>query len=86
MSSRVKITDGGQISVPAKVRRRWGSEYLTAEDRGDHLVLRPAAEDPLGAIYGIFAAEAADAPGLDEIREGERRADAANESAKSAGR
>lgn len=82
MSRRVKITDGGQISVPAKLRKRWGSSYLTAEDRGDHLVLRPAPDDPVDAVYGIFAAEARGETELAEIRAREREADAEAEASK----
>jgi AbrB family looped-hinge helix DNA binding protein len=79
LSNRVKITRAGQISVPAEVRRRWGASYLTAEDHGDHLILRPAPDDPVDAVYGIFATEAAGRPGSTEIRGQEREADAADE-------
>ena len=49
------ITKGGQISVPAEVRRRWGTRKVTVEDKGDHVVLRPAPDDPVEAAYGAFA-------------------------------
>lgn len=48
------ISKGGQISVPAEVRKRWGTRRLQLEDRGDELVLRPASEDPIRAARGIF--------------------------------
>jgi AbrB family looped-hinge helix DNA binding protein len=52
---RLKITRGGQVSVPADVRRRWGTNTVTVEDMGDHVVLRPAPDDPVAAAYGAFA-------------------------------
>lgn len=82
MSFRVKITGAGQISVPAQVRKRWGSSYLTAEDRGDHLILRPAPDDPIDAVYGIFGPEARDGTASAEIRAQEREAGAAAEAGK----
>ncbi|HEY1689236.1 MAG TPA: AbrB/MazE/SpoVT family DNA-binding domain-containing protein [Solirubrobacteraceae bacterium] len=57
MNKRLVISRGGQVSVPASVRKRWGTRVVLAEDRGDELVLRPAPEDPLSAVRGIFAAE-----------------------------
>ena len=52
---RLKITRGGQVSVPADVRRRWGTNTVMVEDMGDHVVLRPASDDPVAAAYGAFA-------------------------------
>ena len=51
---RVRITEGGQITFPAAVRRRWGTSYVWTEDRGDHLVLRPAPDDLVAAVRGVF--------------------------------
>lgn len=48
------ISKGGQISVPADVRKRWKTRRLQVEDRGDELVIRPAPEDPIAAARGIF--------------------------------
>lgn len=52
---RLKISAGGQVSVPAEVRHRWKTRVVMADDRGDHLVLRPAPEDPIEAALGAFA-------------------------------
>jgi AbrB family looped-hinge helix DNA binding protein len=52
-----RITRGGQISIPSSIRRRWGTSTLALEDLGDHVVLRPASDDPLGAARGALAAE-----------------------------
>jgi len=52
-----KITRGGQISIPSGIRRRWGTSTLALEDLGDHVVLRPASDDPVGAARGALAGE-----------------------------
>jgi len=52
---RLKISAGGQVSVPAAVRNRWKTRVVVADDRGDHLILRPAPEDPIDAALGAFA-------------------------------
>ena len=74
---RLKITRGGQVSVPADVSRRWGTNTVTVEDMGDHVVLRPASDDPVSAAYGAFS-HLLKRP-LDEVMaeydEGERRAE-----------
>ncbi len=48
------ISKGGQISVPAEVRKRWRTRRLQVEDRGDELVIRPAPEDPIAAARGVL--------------------------------
>jgi bifunctional DNA-binding transcriptional regulator/antitoxin component of YhaV-PrlF toxin-antitoxin module len=53
----LKVTSGGQISVPAEIRRRWGTSTLALEDLGDRLVLTPAPDDPIAAARGALAAE-----------------------------
>ena len=62
------ISKGGQVSVPASVRKRWGTRAVLAEDRGDRLVLRPAPDDPIAAVRGIFAEEMRGGPTIDEMR------------------
>jgi bifunctional DNA-binding transcriptional regulator/antitoxin component of YhaV-PrlF toxin-antitoxin module len=52
--TRLKITRGGQISVPARIRHRWGGSTLSLEDHGDHVVLRPAPDDPIAAARGAL--------------------------------
>jgi bifunctional DNA-binding transcriptional regulator/antitoxin component of YhaV-PrlF toxin-antitoxin module len=74
---RLRISAGGQVSVPAAVRHRWKTKVVVAEDRGDHLILRPAPEDPIEAAIGAFK----DYPGpsadqmREEFREEEREAE-----------
>jgi len=76
MIKRLAISRGGQISVPATVRKRWGTRAVLAEDRGDQLVLRPAPDDPIEAVRGIFADELSRGPTIDELRAGAREEDA----------
>ncbi len=45
------------MSVPAAVRKRWGTRTVLAEDRGDHVVLRPVQDDPVAAAVGAFATQ-----------------------------
>ena len=55
---RLKVSSGGQVSVPAAVRKRWGTRTVVAEDHGSYLVLRPAPDDPVAAARGALAARA----------------------------
>ncbi len=41
---------------------------MMAEDHGDHIVLRPAPDDPVAAVRGIFANEMRGGPTVDEMR------------------
>jgi bifunctional DNA-binding transcriptional regulator/antitoxin component of YhaV-PrlF toxin-antitoxin module len=64
------ISRGGQISIPADIRHRWGATRLIIVDRGDSLELRPIPADPIRAAMGSLRSG-----GLttDEIREAMRR-------------
>ena len=44
-----RISQGGQIQVPAEVRRRWGTPNVVIEDRGNELSVRPLPDDPITA-------------------------------------
>ena len=74
--------------MPAAIRQRWGTRAVLAEDRGDELVLRPAPDDPIAAVRGIFAAELGHGPRatLDELRAEGRSEEAALERRRSAQR
>lgn len=80
MTRRMKITRGGQISLPAPIRHRWGTGAVVLDDHGDHVTLRPASNHPADDLLGAFA----DAPGpsSEEIRRQEREADLLIERAK----
>jgi hypothetical protein len=69
----MRISSGGQLSLPADVRRRWATERVVLEDLGDHLVIRPLPADPVG--YARGAARWEGRP-LEEIRDDYRREDA----------
>ena len=49
-----RISKGGQVTVPAPVRRRWETERVALEDHGDYLLLRPLA-DPVDGFVGFAA-------------------------------
>ena len=57
MKKRMKISKGGQVSIPAPLRKRWATSTLTLEDRGEEIVLKPAPDDPIAAAAGAFAGE-----------------------------
>lgn len=57
MKTRMRISSGGQISIPASVRRRWATSTLTLDDQGGRLVLEPAPDDPIAAAEGALAKE-----------------------------
>ncbi|MGI9081001.1 MAG: AbrB/MazE/SpoVT family DNA-binding domain-containing protein [Thermoleophilaceae bacterium] len=69
----IKISSGGQISVPAEVRHRWSTSRVTIHDRGHELVVRPAPDDPITALRGAFADS--DGPTSDELRASARAED-----------
>ncbi len=57
MKRRTSITKGGQISIPAVIRRRWGTSTVAIEDHGDRIVIEPAPDDPIAAAEGALADE-----------------------------
>src|SRR5579884_806741 len=60
MKKRMKISKGGQLSVPASIRHRWGTSTVTLDDQGDRIVVEPAPDDPIAAAEGALAAEFGD--------------------------
>jgi bifunctional DNA-binding transcriptional regulator/antitoxin component of YhaV-PrlF toxin-antitoxin module len=51
----MRITSGGQVSIPAAVRKRWGTRRVKIVDAGDHLVIEPEPENPFAALRGRLA-------------------------------
>ena len=51
---RLKISSSGRFSLPAGIRRRWGTKRVSIEDLGDHVVLRPFPDDPIAAARGAL--------------------------------
>jgi AbrB family looped-hinge helix DNA binding protein len=60
MKRRMRISKGGQISIPAPIRHRWGTSTVALEDQGDRIVLEPAPDDPIAAAEGALAEEFGD--------------------------
>jgi hypothetical protein len=73
------ISRGGQVSIPADVRRRWGASRVVIYDHGNSIELRPIPDDPIGSVRGSMAGPG---PSSDEIRDMERANDAAIEARK----
>ena len=59
------ISKGGQVSVPAEIRHRWGTRRVVVEDQGNALLIRPIPADPIGAAIGSLAGRR---PTSDELR------------------
>lgn len=57
MKVRMRISKGGQISIPAPIRHRWGTSTVALEDLGDRVVLQPTPDDPIAAAEGALADE-----------------------------
>lgn len=79
-SVQAKITANGQVSLPAAIRRRWGSQAVLVIDRGTYAIVRPIPEDPIGALAGAYAGPG---PSPEEVRSDERAADAQAEERRS---
>jgi bifunctional DNA-binding transcriptional regulator/antitoxin component of YhaV-PrlF toxin-antitoxin module len=61
-----RISQGGQIQIPAEVRKRWGTRDVIVDDGGTYLRIRPMPDDPISALAGIFAKP--EGPSSDEMR------------------
>lgn len=51
----VRITSGGQVSVPAAVRRRWGTRRVKITDVGDQLIVEPEPENRFATFRGTIS-------------------------------
>ena len=71
----MKLSRNGQVSLPAETRHRWNAERILVVDLGDHVVMRPLPDDPLGALRGKYRGRGASS---EESRHNERRSDAAS--------
>lgn len=67
------ISRGGQISIPAEIRHRWGTTRVILVDHGTSLELRPIPADPIAALMGSMKNIG---PSTDEIRAQMREEDA----------
>ncbi len=66
------ISQGGQVQIPAEVRRRWGTRKVIIEDAGGSIRVRPVPADPIAAVKGLFAGGMSS----DELRRVTREEDA----------
>jgi bifunctional DNA-binding transcriptional regulator/antitoxin component of YhaV-PrlF toxin-antitoxin module len=57
MKKRMKISKGGQVSIPAPIRKRWDTATVTLDDQGDKVVIAPVPDDPIEAAAGALAEE-----------------------------
>lgn len=69
--ARAKVTRNGQVSLPAELRRRWGSDVVLVIDRGDYAIVRPIPDDPIAALRGAYAGPG---PAVEDVRAAEREA------------
>lgn len=53
----MRVSKGGQISIPAAIRHRWGTSTVVLDDQGDRIVIEPAPDDPIAAAEGALAAD-----------------------------
>lgn len=77
--TKLKITAGGQVSLPAEIRRRWGTQAVYIEDLGDHAVVRPLPDDPIAAVRGLWKDRGIS---TDELRQQAREDEAVAEARK----
>ena len=66
------ISQGGQIQIPAEVRRRWKTRNVIVEDGGTFLRISPMPEDPISAAAGSLVGPGPSAEeALRQLREDE---------------
>jgi bifunctional DNA-binding transcriptional regulator/antitoxin component of YhaV-PrlF toxin-antitoxin module len=47
-----QISQGGQVQIPAEVRKRWGTRKVMIDDAGSYLRITPVPDDPIAAAAG----------------------------------
>jgi bifunctional DNA-binding transcriptional regulator/antitoxin component of YhaV-PrlF toxin-antitoxin module len=76
---KAKVTSNGQVSLPAAMRRRWGTGSVLVIDQGRYAIVRPVPDDPISALRGAYAQPGADS---EDLRTAERVAESERESAR----
>lgn len=71
-TTQAKVTNSGQVSIPATIRRRWDTDAVLVMDCGDYVIVRPLPTDPIAALKGAYARSG---PSSEEIRQMERQAE-----------
>lgn len=72
-NTTMKISGNGQVSIPAPVRARWQCDQVSVVDLGDHIVISPLSDDPIGDLAGRYAGRL---PSTDDMRAAARAEDA----------
>jgi len=72
----MKVSQNGQVSIPADTRSRWDSSRVVIVDLGDRIVIRPLPDDPVGSLRGKYSGIG---PDSDKSRQIERKAAASRE-------
>ena len=75
-----QISSGGQVQIPAEIRRRWGTTKVIIDDGGSFIRIRPVPDDPIDAVAGIFAGHGG--PSTDEMLRQSREEEAEAEERK----
>jgi AbrB family looped-hinge helix DNA binding protein len=70
------VSRNGQVSIPAGARARWNTRQVIVVDLGDRVVMRPAPEQPIGALEGKYRGRG---PTADRARHQARQAEASRE-------
>ena len=76
-ATTMKLSRNGQVSLPADVRRRWGTDRVLVLDLGDYVVMRPVSADRaenVRAVRGRFRSP--DGPSTEELRRQARQEEA----------
>ena len=63
-----QISQGGQVQIPAEVRRRWGTRKVMIDDAGSYLRISPVPDDPIAAAVAALAGKGNGRSGNDLIR------------------
>lgn len=71
-----KISSGGQVQVPAEIRRRWATQNVVIEDLGTSISIRPLPDDPIRAAMGSVVLEVSSEEARRRWREEEAEAEA----------
>ncbi len=77
MMTVMKITASGQISLPAATRRKWNTDKVAVFETTDGLLIRPFDPNAVDRLVGKY--RHLGGPSSDELRDAERREDAARE-------
>ncbi len=71
-ANRAKVTKNGQVSLPAELRHRWGTDSVLVIDRGDYAIVTPIPDDIVTALHGSYAGPG---PTGEQARAAERAAE-----------